>query len=110
MGISIGGILPLPARSYARAVWATLIAFPYPVSASAITGSEIVGAIGFIYGDPSAADSGFPVLPFLAIALPILAIGAWFTWRRIQVAATTDATTDDEPTDEADDSVPQTTA
>lgn len=50
----------------------------------AARGDEIVGAISFTYGDPAGESSGFPILPFLAVAIPILAIGAWLTMRSMR--------------------------
>lgn len=64
------------------------------------TGDEIVGATSFIFGRPSGADDGdFPWLVFIPIALAILGIGAWFSYKRMLVP-----TNDDEPTDAGADS------
>ena len=65
-----------------------------------VTGDEVVGAISFTWGDPSSGPGGFPVLPFLLLAVPILAIGAFFTLRR---ASATDDTTGDEDGEAHDD-------
>jgi len=47
-------------------------------------GHVIAGAISFVYGSPSTAGSdGFPLLPFIAVALVVLAIGGWFSYRRM---------------------------
>lgn len=53
---------------------------------NALNGDEVVGATSFVYGQPSgAASSGFPWLAFIPIALVILGIGAFFTYRRMLV-------------------------
>jgi len=58
------------------------------------TGDEIVGATSFIFGRPSGVDDGsFPWLVFGPIALAILGVGAWFSYRRMLVPV------DDESTD-----------
>ena len=45
-------------------------------------GHVIAGAISFTWGDPSAAGSGgFPVVPFVAGAAVLLAIGGWFSYQ-----------------------------
>lgn len=63
------------------------------------TGDEIVGATSFIFGRPSGSESeSFPWLVFIPVALAILAVGAWFSYRRMLVPADDEAT-DDEPTD-----------
>ena len=50
------------------------------------TGDEIVGATSFIFGAPSGTDdSSFPWLVFVPIALAILAVGAWFSYKRMLV-------------------------
>lgn len=62
-----------------------------------VTGDEVVGAISFTWGDPASGSSSFPVLPFLLVALPILAIGAFLTFRRagrVDDDETSDAETD----------------
>jgi methionine-rich copper-binding protein CopC len=47
-------------------------------------GHVIAGAISFTYGSPSAGGSGgFPVVPFVAGAIVVLAIGGWFSYRRM---------------------------
>lgn len=49
-------------------------------------GHVIAGAISFTYGSPSTGGSGgFPVVPFVAGALVVLAIGGWFSYRRMLV-------------------------
>lgn len=50
----------------------------------ALGGDELVGAISFTYGDPAAGDSGFPIVPFLFVAVPVLAIGAWLSLRSMR--------------------------
>lgn len=52
------------------------------------TGDEIVGATSFIFGSPSgAADSAFPWLVFVPLALLILGVGAWLSYKRMLVPA-----------------------
>ena len=52
----------------------------------ALNGDEVVGATSFVYGQPSgASSSGFPWLTFLPIAGIILAVGGFFTYRRMLV-------------------------
>jgi hypothetical protein len=47
-------------------------------------GHVIAGAISFIYGSPSTGGTdGFPVVPYIAVAVIVLAIGGWFTYRRM---------------------------
>jgi len=54
-------------------------------------GHVIAGAISFIYGSPSTGGTdGFPVVPFLAVAVVVLAIGGWFTYRRMIAPDTAD--------------------
>ena len=49
-------------------------------------GHVIAGAISFTYGSPSTGGSdGFPLVPFIAGAVIVLAIGGWFTYRRMLV-------------------------
>lgn len=61
-----------------------------------VDGHVIAGAVSFIYGSPSSADSGgFPIVPFVVIAGVVLAIGGWFSYRRMVAP--------DEPTDDVDD-------
>ncbi len=49
-------------------------------------GHVIAGAISFTYGSPSTGGSdGFPILPFVAGAAVVLAIGGWFSYRRMLV-------------------------
>jgi methionine-rich copper-binding protein CopC len=58
-----------------------------------VDGHVIAGAISFVYGSPSTGGSdGFPVLPFVIGAVIVIAIGGWFTYRRML--------TPDEPADE----------
>jgi len=60
------------------------------------TGDEIVGATSFIFGSPSGTDDGsFPWLVFIPVALVILGIGAWFSYRRMLVPVD-DVSTDSE--------------
>src|SRR6056297_1312523 len=52
------------------------------------TGDEIVGAVSFVFGEPSGAGSSdFPWLVFVPVALVILGVGAWFSYRRMLVSA-----------------------
>ncbi|MEL6890037.1 MAG: hypothetical protein AAFP84_00455, partial [Actinomycetota bacterium] len=47
---------------------------------------EITGDIPFFLGAPSTeSDSSFPWLPFVAVAALIVAVGSWFSWRRMLV-------------------------
>lgn len=49
-------------------------------------GDEVVGATSFVFGQPSgAASSGFPWLAFLPIAFIVLAIGGFFSYKRMLV-------------------------
>lgn len=49
-----------------------------------IDGHVIAGAVSFTYGEPSnSGSSGFPVIPFIAGAGAVLAIGGWFSYRRM---------------------------
>jgi methionine-rich copper-binding protein CopC len=49
-------------------------------------GHVIAGAISFTYGSPSTGNSdGFPIIPFVAGAVVVLAIGGWFSYRRMLV-------------------------
>jgi methionine-rich copper-binding protein CopC len=51
-----------------------------------VDGHVIAGSISFTYGSPSTGGSGgFPVVPFVAGALVVLAIGGWLTYRRMLV-------------------------
>lgn len=51
-----------------------------------LNGDEVVGAMNFVYGQPSgAASSGFPWLAFIPVALVVLAIGSFFTYKRALV-------------------------
>lgn len=59
-----------------------------------VDGHVIAGAISFTYGSPSTGGpDGFPIVPFVAGALVVLAIGGWFSYRRMQVPI--DDTVDD---------------
>ena len=66
------------------------------------TGDEIVGAISFIYGEPSGLEaSRFPWRYFVPIAIAILSVGAWLSYRRAQEIADDgdqDATSEDDDT------------
>jgi len=56
-------------------------------------GHVIAGAVSFTYGSPSTGgDESFPVVPFVIGSVVVLAIGGWFTYRRMLV-----------PVDEIDD-------
>ncbi|MGB3734904.1 MAG: copper resistance protein CopC [Ilumatobacter sp.] len=59
-------------------------------------GDEVVGATSFVFGQPSGASSGFPWLIFAPIALIVLGIGGFFTYKRMLVPI------EDEETDDAD--------
>jgi methionine-rich copper-binding protein CopC len=48
-------------------------------------GHVMAGAITFTYGEPSGSGTGFPWIPFLAVSVVVLAIGAWFSYRRMLV-------------------------
>ena len=49
-------------------------------------GHVIAGAISFTYGSPSTGSSDdFPIVPFVVGAVIVLAIGGWFTYRRMLV-------------------------
>ena len=61
------------------------------IATSVVDGHVLSGFITFIYGDTS-ADRMSPVL-FGAIALVILGIGGWFSWRARQRAHARDADT-----------------
>jgi methionine-rich copper-binding protein CopC len=53
---------------------------------SVLSGDEIVGATSFVWGQPSGTQSSsFPWLIFSPIALVILGIGAWFSYRQMLV-------------------------
>jgi methionine-rich copper-binding protein CopC len=59
-----------------------------------VDGHVIAGAISFTYGSPSTGGSDdFPIVPFIVGTLIVLAIGGWFTYRRMLVPA--DNTIDD---------------
>lgn len=58
---------------------------------SALDGDEIVGATSFVFGQPSGESSTrFPWFAFLPVALVILAIGAFGSYRRMKNATTND--------------------
>lgn len=62
-------------------------------------GDEVVGATSFVYGQPSGtASSSFPWLAFLPIALLVLGIGAYFTYRRMLVVVDEDSDEESELT------------
>ncbi|WP_420451636.1 copper resistance protein CopC [Ilumatobacter sp.] len=46
-------------------------------------GHVIAGSVSFIWGE--IPTDGFPILPFALLALVVLAIGAWFSYRRMLV-------------------------
>ncbi len=51
-----------------------------------LDGHVIAGAISFTYGSPSTGSSdGFPIVPFVVGATIVLAIGGWFSYRRMLV-------------------------
>ncbi len=51
-----------------------------------LNGDEVVGATSFVYGQPSgASSSSFPWLAFIPIAAIVLAIGGFFTYKRMLV-------------------------
>jgi methionine-rich copper-binding protein CopC len=59
-------------------------------------GHVIAGAVSFTYGSPSTGSSDdFPIIPFVVGAVIVLAIGGWFTYRRMLVPI-------DDNVDEAD--------
>lgn len=63
---------------------------------NAINGDEVVGATSFVFGQPSGtSSSGFPWLAFLPIAAVVLAVGGFFTYKRMLV-----------PVDDVDDESP----
>jgi hypothetical protein len=56
-----------------------------------VDGHVIAGAISFVYGSPSTGGTdGFPVLPFVVGAIVVLALGGWFTYRRMLTPAEPD--------------------
>lgn len=61
-----------------------------------LNGDEVVGATSFVYGHPSGGSPGFPWLGFVPIAVIILGIGAYLTYRASLV------TTDDEDAESED--------
>ena len=65
-----------------------------------VDGHVIAGAVSFTYGSPSTgSNDSFPIVPFVAGSLVVLAIGGWFTYRRMLV-----------PVDEVDDEADATAA
>ncbi len=53
---------------------------------NSLNGDEVVGATSFVFGQPSgAASSGFPWLVFAPIALIVLGIGGFFSYKRMLV-------------------------
>jgi methionine-rich copper-binding protein CopC len=55
---------------------------------SVLSGDEIVGATSFVWGQPSGTESSsFPWLIFIPIAIVVLGIGAWFSYRQMLVPA-----------------------
>lgn len=60
-----------------------------------VDGHVIAGAVSFTYGEPSSASSSsFPLIPFIVVAAAVLAIGGWFSYRRMLAP--------DEPADEVE--------
>ena len=58
-------------------------------------GHVIAGAVSFTYGSPSVSGSdGFPIVPFSILAAVVLAIGGWFSYRRMLVPVTDDSVED----------------
>lgn len=53
-------------------------------------GHVMAGATSFTWGSPSSSSDSFPVVPFAIAAVVILAIGAFFSWRRMQALADDD--------------------
>jgi methionine-rich copper-binding protein CopC len=61
---------------------------------SVLSGDEIVGATSFVWGQPSSSQSSsFPWLIFIPIALIVLGVGAWFSYRQMLVPVDDDTTT-----------------
>jgi methionine-rich copper-binding protein CopC len=54
-------------------------------------GHVMAGATSFTWGAPSSSSESFPTIPFVAIAVVVLAVGAWMSWRRMQAEPTDDA-------------------
>jgi methionine-rich copper-binding protein CopC len=48
-------------------------------------GHVMAGAITFTYGKPSGSGTDFPWIPFLALSTPLVATGAWLSYRRMLV-------------------------
>jgi len=66
------------------------------LATSVVDGHVLGGAISFTYGD--ASSDTFPPLLFAAIAIVILGVGGWFSWRARQRGhADERVETDDEP-------------
>ncbi|WP_158412357.1 copper resistance CopC family protein [Ilumatobacter nonamiensis] len=60
-----------------------------------IDGHVIAGAVSFTYGEPSSGGSdAFPVIPFIAGAVVVLAVGGWFSYRRMLAPDEPDADPD----------------
>ena len=55
-------------------------------------GHVMAGATSFTWGAPSSSSASFPVVPFVAIAVVVLAVGGWMSWRRMQADPADDAT------------------
>ena len=56
-----------------------------------VDGHVIAGAISFIYGSPSTGGSdSFPIIPFVLGAILVLAVGGWFSYRRMMAPADVD--------------------
>ncbi len=67
----------------------------------AVSGDELAGVTPFVFGSPSTeGGDSFPWLLFLAAAIPILAIGAWMTVRRLRVVDGPDDPTDGSEVDQ----------
>lgn len=65
---------------------------------NSLNGDEVVGATSFVFGEPSGESSSeFPWLAFLPIAALVLAIGGYFSYKRMLVPVD-----DDEAADEAE--------
>ena len=63
-------------------------------------GHVIAGAISFTYGSPSTGSSdGFPIIPFVVGAVIVLAIGGWFSYRRMLVPVDDTVDEPDAPAD-----------
>lgn len=65
---------------------------------SVLSGDEIVGATSFVWGQASGTESSsFPWLIFIPIALVILGVGAWFSYRQMLVSPDDQDAADEEP-------------